>query len=51
LRNSLVVSEVALGLILVIGASLLVRSFVALAQRGAGLSGDGNSHVPVDDSQ
>jgi predicted permease len=41
LRNYLVISEVAAGLVLVVGASLLVRSFVTLSERGAGLSGNG----------
>jgi putative ABC transport system permease protein len=41
LRGALVVAEVAVGLILVIGAALLVRSFAALYQNGPGLQSSG----------
>jgi putative ABC transport system permease protein len=37
LRNGLLIAEVAVGLVLVIGATLLVRSFEALYQNGPGL--------------
>jgi putative ABC transport system permease protein len=37
LRNALLVGEVAVGLVLVIGATLLVRSFAALYKNGPGL--------------
>ncbi len=37
LRNSLLIAEVAVGLVLVIGATLLVRSFRALYENGPGL--------------
>jgi putative ABC transport system permease protein len=37
LRNALLVGEVAIGLVLVIGATLLVRSFEALYRNGPGL--------------
>lgn len=41
LRSALVVAEVAVGLILVIGAALLVRSFAALYANGPGLQSRG----------
>jgi putative ABC transport system permease protein len=37
MRNGLLVGEVAVGLVLVIGATLLVRSFAALYKNGTGL--------------
>ena len=40
LRNSLLVAEVAVGLVLVIGATLLVRSFRALYRNGPGLQSE-----------
>ena len=41
LRNGLLVGEVAVGLVLVIGATLLVRSFAALYKNGPGLRTEG----------
>jgi putative ABC transport system permease protein len=40
LRNALLVGEVAVGLVLVIGATLLVRSFAALYRNGPGLQSE-----------
>jgi putative ABC transport system permease protein len=40
LRNSLLIGEVAVGLVLVIGATLLVRSFAALYKNGPGLQSE-----------
>ena len=41
LRSSLVVAEVALGLVLMASASLLVRSFAQLHAQGSGIQSDG----------
>jgi putative ABC transport system permease protein len=47
LRNAMVVAEVALSLVLLVGAGLLVRSFVSLLRVDRGFRGDGVLAVTV----
>jgi len=52
-RNSLVVLEIALSLILLVGAGLLLRGFLALSATPSGLVAEGvlTAHIPVPDDQ
>ncbi len=47
LRNSLVVAEIALSLMLLVGAGVLLRSFSAVSQQDAGIQAEGVWRIPL----